>query len=317
MVRQPDSSLLQEAVGQFVSDAFDEATAKCHAYLIGNQILGRPDAGDADGWFNTVSLGNWLMVAEAAGVPYIPARFLCSVPTTTLYSLLSGLPIPEPLQGHADALTDALHTLETGEMLRFDMCAAASVKGRLSDGCGVGSGWHVHDGVRYPDVDGRLVHAILNYTFDSLPIFARPIEKLRMVEGDVPDFPAGRWPREWRVFIHGGEVVAVSNYYLQAPARPGEAEKAREAVTLAERVLTVLTTAKSWPHHPRYEGVFNTESVSCTLDFAEREDGSLVLVEGGPAHIFSPPWGAHPCCFTPGQPIEGIALALGAAPLPL
>jgi len=303
--------MFKDAVGQYVSDVFDAATEKCHRYLIGNQILDRPDVG-TDGWFNAMSLGNWLMVADAVGVPYIPARYLYSAPTLAIYAALCGIPVAADQQASIDGMWDALQTLGPHEMLRFDMCAAGSVKAGLSDGQGIQSGWHEADGFKCPDVDGRIVHALLNYTFESLPIFARPMVPLRMVEGDVADAPAGRWPREWRVFVQAGKVCAVSNYYLQAPAAHSEAVRAREAVALATRIVGRLAEAKSWPHHPRYEGVFPTETVTCSLDFAETEDGGLLLIEGGPGHILSPPWGAHPCCFTPGAPLEGIALALGS-----
>lgn len=307
----------QEAIGDFISEMFDGATAKCAGYLCGSQIFEREGLGETDAYFNGISLGNWLTVAAQAGVPFIPARLLTSARTTVIFAGLQGIKQPEPQQAEFDAFHADLQRIEPGEMLRFDMCAAATVKAGLSDGQGVRSGWYEHELTKYPDVDGRIVHALLNYTFEYLPVFARPIIPLRMVDGDAPDCPFGRWPREWRVYITEGKVTGVSNYYVQAPAKPAEAHNAARAADLALAIVEVLTVAKSWPHHPRLEGVFNTESVSCSLDFAETADGQLVLVEGGPPHIFSPPWGAHPCCFAPGQPLKGVALALGSPPIGL
>jgi hypothetical protein len=306
----------QEVVGEFISEVFDTATEKCGQYLCGSQIFEREGFGKTDGYFNGISLGNWLTVAARAGVPFIPARLLASASPTVIYAGVQGIKMHEPQQSEFDAFMADLQWIKPGEMLRFDMCAAATIKARLSDGGPIQSGWFEEDLVKYPDVDGRIIHALLNYTFEYLPVFARPIIPLRMVEGDAPDHPLGRWPREWRVFVNEGRVTGVSNYYLQAPAKASESAAAAKAAELAQAMIGALIEAKSWPHHPRMEGVFNTEAVSCSLDFAEGPGGELVLVEGGPPHIFSPPWGAHPCCFTPGAPLEGIALALGHTPIP-
>lgn len=304
-----------EAVAEHISELFDRVTARCEGYLLGSQIF---EPRDGSGWFNALSLGNWLMVADQCGVPYIAARFLAMPPTTSVFALLQGMDLLPAQQEAVEPFLEALQALTPGEMLRFDMCAAAAIKAGLSDGAGVQPGWHTRpDGFKLPDVDGRLIYALMNYTFEHVPVFARPIERLRMVDGDMPEHPFGRWPREWRVFVTNGEITGVSNYYLQAPAWASEAAKAMEAVALARRMVEALEAVKAWPHHPRYEGVFNVESVTCSLDFAEREDGTLVLMEGGPGHIYSPAWGAHPCCFTPGKPLAGIALSLGSAPLPM
>lgn len=311
---------LREAVERLVGDAFDASTAKVHGYLAAGQLF-REDPFDL-AYFNTLSLGNWLLIAAEAGVEAVPARILSAVPTQALFSDAMGNARPEHFREPLEALDDAIQTIRDDEMLRFDPCGSSALKASISEGRGelVGeSRGYIksHNGHIDHILCKRLADAFLWHPEDHMPVFARPIIRTRKRGGwAFHTGAAGQWPCEWRVYVREGEIIGVSNYYPQAAAPADDIPMAMLAVEKTQTLLDTMSRLKIVPHHSRYEGALDTDKASFSADFIEREDGELLFLEGGPTHIFRPAFGASPCCFNPNDGISGIALAPGVV-LPL
>ncbi|MFZ3584558.1 hypothetical protein ACOI1H_20700 [Loktanella sp. DJP18] len=209
-------------------------------------------------------------------------------------------------------------------------------------------GWRrTKDGTAMPDLpDQRIVEQMMEDAQNSTPVWVRKWVEPVMMEGCattgyraavLPDqpgaladdevLPAGAgtlFPCEWRVFVKFGEVVAVGNYYPQIARGTTPQDEAvalamvAEAKAAAQRLIAMMSDAKAIPHHPKYEDRdgFDPDGVHFSLDFLEVADESapsgrrLVMIEGGPAHLRGPNWGAHPISFGTAQEPSGIALSI-------
>lgn len=198
-----------------------------------------------------------------------------------------------------------------------------------------------------PDLpDERIVTQMMEDPQNGSPVWVRKWVEPIMMEGDATagyrsavlpgdpgalgddqELPQGAgtlFPAEWRVFVRSGEVVAVGNYYPQIArgATPEDEVIAlamvAEAKAAAERLIAKMVDVKAIPHHPKYEDRdgFDADGVHFSLDFLEVADEStatgrrLIMIEGGPAHLRAPNWGAHPVSFGTSEEPSGIALSV-------
>jgi hypothetical protein len=305
----------REAMSDAISEDFDRAVEKCADYRMGDSILKN------GGYFNTLGLGNWLSIAASAGIEAVPARLLSATSTIDLFAICMGH--KGGVEKRLSAFDADLSKIKDSEILRFDACAYSGLKASLSEGRPkIGDdqkGWKRRDSgeVDYAVCD-RLVDSFLNNPEPHMVAWARPIVDPLLRQGWSSTSGApGEWPKEWRVYVEAGEVVGVSNYYLQSSATDGEIPQAEKAISLTQQIIDALKQSSAYPHHPRYEGARNTETQSFSADWMEINGGGMFLVEAGPAHLRSPNWGAHPCCFDHRKGVYGMALALGDnRPLP-
>lgn len=187
----------------------------------------------------------------------------------------------------------------------------------------VGPGWVRNGNRRRVHVsDHRTVEVVAQGPGGGTSFVARPwVTASRYLAADDPhrhgtQFAGkGLWPAEWRAFVENGEVVGVAFYYgWTGGPTPENAAMAIEVRELAQRVADAAMERRAWPRsmdvefvrasgHPDIVGneevqhwleVFGRETVSCTLDFLETDEGPALL-EGGPPN--TPFGGGHPCAF--------------------
>ena len=240
-----------------------------------------------------------------------------------------------------EKIADAMDEVPDGYMIRHERAGAASLKAfaglgvlddmnpevRINNDLSYGAGWIRLGNRRMIDVcDSRFMMAQSENKEGHDAIFvARPWQKAgRWIYGEdihrQNSVIEGRgcYPAEWRVFIKGGKVTGVSNYYAWAGQCDAlSASKALEAVALAEKMLGIMNEYGLEPRFYKAEMVranphtrksmAEYEGVSCTLDFMETVDGMRFL-EGGPA--FYPFGGGFPCAFAGDLRCEGVALCL-------
>lgn len=191
---------------------------------------------------------------------------------------------------------------------------------KFNENIEVGPGWvRVGNRRRVLFDDKRIISAFLEGNEGNVNFVARPwIKAARYFECEDPlrhgTVFAGKgiWPAEWRAFVEDGIVVGVSSYYGWIGEINSENAKiAIQVRDLAQKMVDKATELKAYPRYMNLEfirnsshelsekdekvlDIFKRESVSCTLDFLESEQG-LVFLEGGPAH--TPFGGGHPCSF--------------------
>jgi hypothetical protein len=253
--------------------------------------------------FNTLSLGNWVTLAEAVGIPVVPIIYL---------GALSGKDLAAFQDNCGDfsrimALNSALQALEGDWFVRSDASSGDCVKGamgrplspgqdRLAQaGARSGFGYTQYQGKRFVELDdGRLDEQVSIWPEEDCPFWARPIVKARQIETEN-----GPYQAEWRVFVRDGRIAAVSTYYPQAPRAVDAADFAALDLSIAYslRLIDIVRSRGLVPDHPAYQRFpdFDPESVSFSIDFIEREDGQVLLLECGPTSLHR--WGAHPCAF--------------------
>ena len=312
---------LKVAIDDLVGKQFDAATEKVHGYLAAGNLI--REVPEEPAYFNVLSLGNWLIIALVADVKSVPARLLGVAPTQGLLADAMGSNRPKHFKEALEELDDAIQTIQDNEMLRFDACGSSALKQSISEGRGelmADSRGYIrsHNGRVDHILCERLADSFVWHPEDYMPVFARPIIKAKKRDGwTFHTGKAGKWPCEWRVYVANGEVVGVSNYYPQSGAEKSEVPVAMHAVELTETLMSAMDKLKLIPHHPRYEASLDASKASFSADFIEAENGDLLFLEAGPAHIYKPAFGASPCCFNPHDGVRGIALAPGVVlPLP-
>lgn len=230
--------------------------------------------------FRTVSLGDWLEVCREADVPHVSATEVASAPVSDLMHFDAD-PLPESL---SELWAKIQAAKQTGYMMRWDCCASLDVKSRLANGK-----WQWHE--RVADVtfdDPRFFDLLFEYPGDTMRVWKRPWVQAEIVDG---------YPVEYRAFVQDGEIIGISSYYPQRPL-----SKTWYVGNDVDYWLPVFVSRllKCLPERDS-EGLNG-----CSMDFMRLQNGNLVFLEGGPPHL--PDWGAHPCCFKPGE-IEGVALS--------
>lgn len=192
---------------------------------------------------------------------------------------------------------------------------------RFGPGLEIGPGWVRHGNRRAVDVsDHRTIQAAAQGPGD-LHFLARPwVRSSRWNVGEdphrhgTPFAGKGAWPAEWRAIVIGGRVTGVASYYgWSDSATPQTAGIALQVRDLAQRIVDEATRQRAWPRYwdlenirdadwladqpdlvDALDGPWGRETVSCTLDFIETDQG-VMLLEGGPS--VSPIGGGHPCAF--------------------
>lgn len=319
---QERSRLFFEEIGRL----FDEAVERVGSYRYGRDL--REAANGTP--FNVLSLGTWNEIANEAGVARIPALYLGSISPLTLLKIANNPEICDDADW--EAVGDVSRTLTgiVGDqpnerfMVRADCSAAAATKLAVQSGEGVAAealGYHRReDGICFPMLqDMRLLTQAMEWPGEEIALWARPwiepatqsaASQSAASQPDVQIRQTVGIPREWRVFIEKGEIVAISNYYPQIE-RDWSQETQQTVSRVLERSDRMLETLKKRgyePHHPRYHQQVEPGDIWASFDFLEADDGHLLFLEGGPGHMRNPPWGAHPCCFSTKQAPRGLAL---------
>ena len=253
--------------------------------------------------FRTVSLGDWLALAEQTGTPHVPATEIAEVRIDDLLSYDS----PGPVKSRLTAVWKQMAAARRPRtMFRWDCCASEHLK-------------HLMANARQPRnevqdlqslvIDSRVYELASEYPDDTLRIWRRPWirDEMLMFEG---------YPVEYRAFIRRARVTGISSYYPQRPLRECRAEI--DAVRQwAAGLAAALSGPLVWPMPipgnaetpDADESLTGENGVHATIDFVVCTDGRILLLEGGPPHFA----GGHPCCFEGRDTIEGVALQAAEA----
>jgi hypothetical protein len=183
----------------------------------------------------------------------------------------------------------------------------------------VGPGW-IRQGNRrrINHADQRTLDSIAHGPGEAV-FLARPwVKASRYLECEdphrhgTPFAGKGFWPAEWRAIVDGNVVRGVASYYGWADSpTPHSARIALRVRDLAQRIVDEAVAQRAWPRaweierrrdEPTLDSVpglvealptrWGRETVACTIDFIETDDGPIVL-EAGPA--VSPFGPGHPC----------------------
>lgn len=239
--------------------------------------------------FYPVSLGNWMAACERGRVDCVSAFKVADVATEALWRFDQP---GEFVNAELSAMHRAIKQHRQPKcMFRWDCCAPAAVKWRLSEGR---AEWSDEFGEPPSPDDPRAYDIIYDYMYRRMTVWQRPWTQARIIDG---------YPVEYRVYVWNGEVVGVSNYYPQRPLP--ETRLIRSEARLAEALTEVLMACIEAPMLLPEFVECDLSKLSGTADFMATERG-LLFLEGGPPHTAG--WGAHPCCFRPGE-IGGLALA--------
>ena len=347
MVADLESSIAEAGARRAAALAF-------HAErLVDPAAIGGRRPGEAPARHNLLSLPAWLAVAQAAGVPAIPALPLATLPVDDFFDLMDHCPdVPNLAAAHARGQAWALDvacslrafsdspgtyggwSYDQGTVLRFEQCAPGDLKAELSAGRR-SLGW-IPDAPRWDlafDVWGeRFMTTLMDLGTDTVRPYARPYVAPLAQDAVYEDTP-GSWPVEFRVFVDNGRPVGVSAYYPQAPLEDSFLPLARTALAQARKICAWMDDVRlgvgnaslcgdTGPGPDGHAAPWVPDSwgpQSFTLDFlvtrAPHGADRVLFLEGGPAG-----WdAAHPCCFQdqPWGTLSGIRLALGGATHPL
>lgn len=334
--------LQDAAIQEELDRGWDEIMGKAENYRQGSHIL------DGDCHFSTMSLGNWITLCETAGVPMAPSRFAATINPVTVFALSAGHD-PAQFMDDLQQFIPAFQDIEDDEIIRFDTSAPNEVKALMTLGRADGEtpawrGYRRNDsGIVFPQMsDERLVSNLMANPENSSPVWIRKWVEPVMMTGcrttgwqravmpedrlkDGETLPAGAgdlFPCEWRVYVKNGEITAISNYYTAIDRGVGDdapiaLAMAAEARDHAQSLLDTIKSLNVVPHHPMYEhrDDLDPDAIHFSLDFLEVADETapmgrkLIMLEGGPAHLRNPNWGAHPCCFGPARDPKGLALS--------
>ena len=243
--------------------------------------------------FCPVSLGDWLKVCQAAGVPFVPAEQVSELLREDYLNWTDEGSVRERLMAAYSQISEAA---ADNYMMRYDCCSSTEVKAALAHGRPEWS-----DDFCFLIIDDPRVYTIVEeYPREVVPIWKRPWIDAAKVAG---------YPVEYRAFVRDGAVVGVSNYYPQRPL-PYNETPLRDVVHYAEVLAAALAgTPFEWHSGMAfYNGrdKLDLSGVHFSADFMVSVSGDVIFLEGGPPHEL----GAHECCFNEGD-IEGIALADG------
>jgi len=321
-----------------------ETMGKAEKYVQGRFLVER------GGWFSAMSLGNWITLCEEADVEMIPSRFAGMLNPVLVFDMtMNGFSEKwmDDLQHIAGAIQDIgedeILRFDTSAPTEVK---AIMTLGRDS---GAAPAWRGYTrnaaGIAFPVLrDKRLADTLMSNPEDRSPLWIRKWVEPVMMSGDrnkgyqsavmpehrisegqsLPEGTGNLFPCEWRVYVKNGEITAISNYYTSI-ARGTDAQDEQIALAMARqcrvqtrKLLDVIARTGAVPHHPMYEhrDGLDPDAIHFSLDFIEARDDSapmgrrLMMIEGGPAHLRNPNWGAHPTCFGVAQEPEGLALSI-------
>ena len=320
----------RQSIEEHLEDDWNSIMGKVPGYLAGSHLVeGREGA--APGFFNLMSLGNWLTIAKSAGVLAVPARLLavldpmaCTI--MSMHGNREGFQhLSEAQQAEFLGLVQAVNGMRRSEILRFDCCASAKMKltlqeeGMPDEGC---RGLVDAGPFNAPDFeDGRFQEQFLQYTDAQMPVWARPwVKAMRIPAAASPWMPTlpqvGTRAVEWRFYVRNGRIEAASQYYPHEGISEAEA-RSRYGLDAAqaqcERMLAEIARLGLVPHHPRHEmrDDLDPSGTHCSIDFLVTPEGAPMLLEAGPPHLRAPNWGSHPCNFGVDEAPAGVALGVG------
>ena len=256
---------------------------------------------ELDGAFSAISLKAWLKIAQAAGLPCIPAEEIAALRCDAWLDIEN--PTDPDIIHHIQDVAARIAAFRKepdsrSKILRWDFCSALPMKAALADG--LSKAGHPGDfGQDIDPMDDRAIGILLHdHIAEDVPILARPWFTAAVDQ----DYPV-----EFRVFVREDNVQGVSNYYPQR-ALP-DSDFIRQAAThctdLATNLVTSMRQRGVYPWMPSYDGHAQPGTITASMDFLIQPDGQAVFIEAGPGFGF----GAHPCCFID-RPIQGLALAL-------
>lgn len=256
------------------------------------------------GVFNATSIEEWIELANASGVPAIPAEVVLKIPVDVLRR------VEEPRKGdevHAAALKKAMDAVPDGFMLRWDCCAAESLKAGMHEGA-----ISIASMKALTPFDMRFQSILFEYPNEVISVVQRPWVDARKVESH---------PVEYRVFVENDTVIGVSNYYVQRGLALNDAVQ-HEIETCIQFSKQIIKTAKlrntmPWLG-PYAKANLDPSQMACSLDFLVTQSGEVQFIEAGPAFRA----GAHPCCFDAHKvdgkyTVHGVALSRTEPVLPL
>lgn len=243
--------------------------------------------------FDFTSLGAWLDAVKRAHVPHVPAELVASIPKVALQHFDD---VPGELQDESKAFwTKIDRAKEDGYMLRWDWCAPSEVKGRMANGA---YAWAPQMVDHFTIDDPRAYDMMGDTPGDIAHVWKRPWVQALILEG---------YPVEFRVFVRANEIAGISSYYPQRPI-PSDfthLDAILEQIRSDTRAIMRHIKLPLWSYVLGEVPYFDLRRLHCTMDFMVTRSGILFL-EGGPPH--TPDWGAHPCCFRPGE-VAGVALS--------
>lgn len=337
----PDD-MKKEAIQAEIDRNWEELMAKAETYVQGENIITN------GGYFSTMSLGNWKTLCREAEVPMVPFRLASVVNPVFLFdTVMNGL--RDENMDQMQAFLGGFQDIQDDEIVRFDICATGMVKsvmtvGRNSSAIPDYRGYTRRGETIFPDFnDERLMSQLTANPENTSPVWLTKWVEPVMMKGDAragfqaavskenqladgQELPKGDgdlFPCEWRVFVKNGEITAIGNYYLQVErgVEPEDElialEMAAEARDAAQRLIDKLRELKAVPHNPNYEQRedLDPDAIHFSLDFIETRDENtptgrrLIMLEGGPAHLRAPHWGAHPVSFGIEKEPTGVALS--------
>lgn len=265
------------------------------------------DGSPRDAWkdqegFNVFSLGDWLGLCASVSVPHVPARQVAQINIRCL--LRSDEHPDDPALKEFDERIEAAKKPQT--LLRWDACAPEMVKHLLANGQPQWSrkmlDWFTVD-------DPRAFDILYEFPDRKITVWSRPWVSAAIV---------ARYPVEYRVFVHGGRVRGIANYYVQRPLAEGGQPLEGVWADVGKVRDHAGTLAGALPAPIRFGPAakrFAPGMRSFTADFMRLDTGELVFLEGGPPLGA----GAHPCCL-PADPSawdEAAAWAFDGIPVAL
>lgn len=311
------------------ADPLPPARAWHRANLADETAIRAQVPGGAPLRFNLLSLPCWLAVAERAGIAFIPAREIASLDVEAFTA--------DPVEGHdptAAFEAEIVQALGADELVRFEQVAPAEIKHEMSAGQPLGNGtfWSEPLGRQIvPVFEDRFYTTLLDLAPERIRAFARPKATTETIPGNFAG-EAGAWPVEFRVFVVGGKITGISNYYPQIALDPSRWRvRARECLGQAQAMIKAMDRSHlGVGNHRLCPDAGDPERASdwmpdawgpqdFTLDFLfDAAARRMVFLEGGPAGLQA----AHPCCFPiaqghPADLLAGAVFARGATPIPL
>lgn len=245
--------------------------------------------------FNVYDIAAWADLADRAGVPHIPLEKLCT------WNVDDIVGADAPKCEDIETLNRARKRLREGKAVaRWSHCAGAMAKFYMGAG-GAAQGWS-NEMIDTEFDDDRFYELLMDYPEPTFSLYRR-----EWVDPLVVD----EFPVEYRVFVFGDVVSAISNYYPQRDL-PNTRQTLRH-ISTAFACVAMMVRAQRLPlnlppwalegHDPDAAAAILTAS-NCTIDFMARASGGLTMIDAGPAFGM----GADPCCFPFDGIPDGIAL---------
>lgn len=183
---------MKEAYAAGMESEWDRMMAKAENYVQG------PDVLEKGGHFSAASVGNWFLVADAAGVERVPAEVVSVVSPVLMMDMYTNLMNAES-QEQIDAffarngdefsrLVNDLQRIGPNQIVRYDTSADGRLKAQLALGRDTGEipefkGYRQTPTAILPDFDERILQLLMENPENSSPVWARDWVVPRMSSG--------------------------------------------------------------------------------------------------------------------------------------